>query len=116
MPRKNPTRDRALEYLEAHGETRAVDLRDALQVHSGQLSMAMRLPVREGTVIERREVGALFYSLAQPQAPAEPTPFRAARWTDGDIDLYGALELDDGGVRLTPDMQRQLRELMGPTP
>lgn len=46
-------------------------------------------------------------------AEAGPQPFRVCRWADGDIDLYGLAELDDGGMRLTPDMVRELQKLLG---
>ena len=110
MPRQNQTQVRALELLQ-DGERRAVEICESLQVSAGKLSLAMRVPVRDGTVMMRREGHAVFYSL--PQAP-EPVVFRAARWADGDVDLYGIIELDDGGFRLTPDMLKQVLALVGP--
>lgn len=38
--------------------------------------------------------------------------FQAAAWADGDVDLYGLIELDDGGFRMTPTMVAKLKRLI----
>ena len=110
MKRENATRTAALALLAKHGEMRAGDMVAAIGCTSGMLSTAMRVAIRDGEAVERRTPGAVFYALPSPPDKT----FRAARWADGDIDLYGLVELDDGGFRLTPDMVAQVAALIGP--
>lgn len=56
---------------------------------------------------------SVFYSLKPEQEePVEPPAFSAAAWVDGDVDLYGLIELEDGGYRMTADMVIKLKRLI----
>ena len=49
----------------------------------------------------------------EEEADAEPIEFTARRWTDGDIDLFGLEELEDGGMRLPAASVGKLLDLLG---
>jgi len=111
MPRQNQTLD-GMERLiaEAGRPMRARELRNALKATSGMVSTAGRSGEKQGRLIILRDGPQVSYDVPRE---AGPQPFRVCRWADGDIDLYGLAELDDGGMRLTPDMVRELQKLLG---
>lgn len=45
-----------------------------------------------------------------PAGEAEAEPFDACFWLDGDVDLHGLIELEDGGYRILAKDVRRLRE------
>lgn len=113
--RENATYARVVDLLEQNGEMRARDVVVALDITSGKLSSALRIPIRDGLIVARRTAGSVHYSLGTGTPEADQAPqFRIARWSDGDIDLYGLTALEDGGHRLTRDQLQQLLDLIGP--
>jgi hypothetical protein len=102
--------------LEAKGEMRANDLAAAIGITPSTLASAMRVPLRDEEVLRRKEGQHAFLRLPgeEPAAKegAEVKEFNAAAWADGDVDLYGIIELDDGGYRLTPAMVAKLKRVI----
>ena len=54
----------------------------------------------------------------EPEVEAEQVPeaFHVCRWLDGDIDLYGLLETEDGAMRIPAGKVPQLLKLLGGVP
>lgn len=53
----------------------------------------------------------------EPEVEEEvPEEFNVCRWLDGDIDLYGLLETEDGAMRIPADKVPQLLKLLGGVP
>ena len=54
----------------------------------------------------------------EPEVEAEQVPeaFNVCRWLDGDIDLYGLLETEDGAMRIPAGKVPQLLKLLGGVP
>lgn len=49
---------------------------------------------------------------AQPDEKPEAVEFTAAHWLDGDLVIYGAQELEDGGILITKDQLARLKRLI----
>lgn len=117
----------ALAYLAEHGETQMGVLAAAIGISPGTLYSGLATALVRGHIVKRNEGRSVFYRLPeqgalerQPAATVsqavegEPAPsgFQAAAWADGDLDLYGLIELEDGGYRLTAAMVKPLRRLL----
>lgn len=112
-----------LAYLTEHGETQMKDLASAIDVSPATLYSAVASALVRGEIVKRSEGRNVFYRLPdqpsmerQPAPPATVAPignFDARAWLDGDVDLYGLVELEDGGYRLTAPMASRLRRLLG---
>lgn len=117
MPRAPFHLDAIKAALAANGEMRAADLARAVDISDGTLMAAVVPGMRDGVLVKRKDGNATFYSLAdgvevEPAAEPESRPFYATLDTDGELDLYGLIELQDGGHRVTPDGVRLLCRLL----
>lgn len=123
---------RALEWFKKQDRGTVVTtavLGEALGVESNSFS-AWLAPARKAGLLRaetrKGEGRTLFWSLGdgtpepdEEDAPADPAgkpaaqaDFYAAAWDNGDVDLYGVVELEDGGFRLTPAMVQKLKRLI----
>lgn len=108
----------AREHLAEHGETRAGELAAAIGLDPGTLTSALKTPLREGIVLKRLEGRDVFYRLPiEGEQPADDTDDEPHRFygrldTDGDLDLYGLVELNDGGHRVPAENVARLRQLL----
>jgi hypothetical protein len=48
----------------------------------------------------------------QPEEEVAASPFSFLIHDDGDVDMYGVIELEDGGVRMTPAMVAKLKRMI----
>lgn len=133
---------RAVEHLRrqpAGAELPTALLCEAIEVDSGNFKTLMGPALRHGAVRARRaDTGrSLVWSLGdgtpldveqdEPLRPAAPSVFQLAGpvpevvpeaafdaklHLDGDLDLYGLVELEDGGYRITRDNLARLKQLI----
>jgi hypothetical protein len=122
MPRAPFHLDSIKSILAANGEMRQSDLAGAADLKASTLHAAVAPGLRSGEILKRTGEGrSVFYRLAEgvdvtPACAAASEPeqkdFNAAAWADGDVDLYGLIELDDGGHRLSPAMVSKLKRVI----
>lgn len=124
MPRPKLHLAAALAHLQEHGETRMNELALALHISPGTLYSACATSLAKGEILKRNEGRSCFYRLpGQPPVMRTPQVMDYAAeedasglvihtWEDGDIDVYGLVELDNGGRRLTRAMAAKMKQLL----
>lgn len=117
MPRAPFHLDAIKVALAANGEMRQTELAKATDLTVGTLHAAVKPGLRSGELLDRREGRAVFYRLADgvvvdPAEADDDEDFRAVLDTDGDLDLYGLVELENGGHRIHADGVRLLCRLL----
>jgi hypothetical protein len=87
------------------------------------VATTMRVAVREEKLFAQKRGRATYYSLtsfevgdAAPEEDAEPVPFNAALWADGDLVVYGAQANEDGSVTLKRDQVAAVKRLISWVP
>lgn len=110
--------------LAEHGEMRQAAIAKAVNLPIATFLAGVKPGLRDGTVLDRREGRSVFYRLADGvEAPAavegeegdeqQADPeFNASLWADGDLDLFGVIELAGGGVRVPAAGVRALCRLL----
>ena len=81
-----------------------------------ELAQILAPEIEAGRIVCRKAGRGTFYSAPATEAAQPQEEFRAAHWSDGDLDLYGLIELDDGGYRLTPEMVAKVKRLIAWSP
>ncbi len=95
------------------------ELADIAKIDKRQVSTTLKTAGKNGAVFSQRRGLPTFYSLTpfpSTDEPVEPVPFNGRRWLDGDVDLYGLLETDDGAHRIPADKIPALMQLLGSVP
>lgn len=117
MTTETQVRELVLAHLQANAGTE-FKLRElpgaiGVAVEADRLPDILAPEVEAGTLGLRRAGRGVFYWAPAGDEPAPvPADFNAAAWVDGDVDLYGLIELEDGGHRMTPAMLAKFKRLV----
>jgi hypothetical protein len=116
------TAERVIQFLGTQTEpVNSEQLAAQLGVQVSNLTQSTRVVRDTRQVLAHRMPGrgmTLWWSLpteaepAEPAEPTEPEEFNASLHLDGDLDLYGLVELEDGGWRITRENLVRLKKLI----
>lgn len=102
-----------IEAMQASHQTMwaAEQCADIMEIERKTVNATLAAAVRNGWLHKIPGEGrAVFYSLQAPAAEQEE--FKFTVHSDGDVDLFGVVELENGGYRLTRDMVAELKKFI----
>lgn len=120
VPRAGSIPARAVEHLQTLDAGSAVsttDLAALLGADPTSMSACLNAARRHGAIDARRDGRGLVWFLPEEdttEEDAEPVPFNAALWSDGDLVIYGAQANEDGSVTLSAEQVAQVKCLISP--
>lgn len=104
-----------LQSLEDGVRLSSEDLAAAIGYEGASLSQCLAGARRRGELDAERAGRGFVWFLPQAQDNT-PVEFSASLWLDGDLVIYGAQEMDDGGVLLTKDQLAQIKRMVAWSP
>ena len=103
-------------------EWSAQELADIAGIEKLAVSSTLRCALQHEAIFAQRRGREFVYSLTAyaedgaTEEASEPVPFNAALYLDGDLIVYGAQEMEDGGMLITKEQLAHLKKLIAWSP